>query len=156
MRKACEWKNHSGILGHSVTLVEGSRTWDVASHMDLDWSEKNSPLRKGYWFRSPRITLAQLAVTLDFLTSMDHRFCLEVWTRPSTKGVDDWFDASLKVSDATDASSVAWSLTEIWMKWDRAQEKNLLADFKPSKPTRIQVGKNGQVTARVTVTTLGD
>jgi hypothetical protein len=56
-----------------------------------------------------------------------------------------------------DAATFVWGHTEMWMKWDDAQEKDLKQQIKASnKPLRAKVTKDGRVRVKVTVTSLED
>ena len=160
MREKATWKQESTSLGHTYHLAQGSETWLVKENMETDWTVKNRNIRRHFWFRSPRITLSQLETTIDFLSSMDGAYNLEVWaTQEEQDGrkMDVQFDASLKISDATDAAMVGWSLTETWMKWNQESEKELRASLKPRKPLKATMDRDGNVRiqGRVTQTTLG-
>lgn len=164
MREKLTWTHSEGVLGHSYALTARSDSWTVAENLDNESLAKNRSLRKCYWFRAPRISLERLATTLDFVDSFDDSFDLEVWVnRPTeaelekTPKAECWFDASLKVTGAGDAATLAWSLTEIWMKWDKAQENEFKQNLKPKKALKVKVDKDGniRVQGKVTATSLG-
>jgi len=160
MREKAVWKQESTSLGHTYHLAQGSESWLVTENMETDWTVKNRAIRKYFWFRSPRITLSQLETTIDFLSSMDGAYNLEVWATQEErdgKKAEAQFDASLKLANSDDAATVAWSLTEIWMKWSQDAEKELKASLRPRKALKATVDRDGNVRirGRVTQTTLG-
>lgn len=160
MREKLTWAHTENVLGHTYHLQVGSETWEVASNLEKDALSKNRSLRKCFWFRAPKISLSRLSTTLEFLDSFDGAFCLEAWVNRPTEAevtrnsrAEPWFDASLKVGDETDAATLAWSLTEIWMKWSKAQEQEFKQDLKPKKALKVTVDKDGNVRVKGKITT---
>jgi hypothetical protein len=103
------------------------------------------------------ITGFGLRTTAENLIHLEDRFKLEIWATLKDDNQDPMFDASLKIVDQMDAATFVWGHTEMWMKWDDAQEKDLKQQIKASnKPLRAKVTKDGRVRVKVTVTSLED
>lgn len=145
MSKSLEWQKTSNMFGHTYHLKIGDELILVAENLEQDWQQRQKPLRKGYWFRAPSISVADLATTLSFLGDLENSFDLEVMGESADK-----LSSSLRMSNETDAATVAWTLTTTWMKWSKSDEK----DLKSHKPPKIQVTKSGKIKATVTVTGL--
>ena len=161
MREPVTWTHTQSMFGHTYSATLNEQSWKVVENQEEDWLPKNKKMTKGYWFRSPKLSLTQLAKTLDFLTSMDHPYWLEVWATVSEVKENETpqptlFDASLRLKNEDDAMMLAYSLTQIWMKWSKENEAEFKQKLKPQKPTKIKINKDGTITAKVTVTSLGD
>ena len=81
---------------------------------------------------------------------------MEVWSRPDSRDASKrvW-DASLKMTHEGDVENLAWTLTEIWMKWNSEQEDELKGKFN-AKPLKARVTKDGRIRVRATVTSIQD
>lgn len=145
MSKPLEWHKTHNMFGYSYSLKIGESQVTVAENLEQDWQAHQKNLRKGFWFRAPHISIANLATTLSFLGDLENNFDLQVTGESADK-----LSASLRLSDETDAATVAWTLTTIWMKWSKSDEKEL----KSTKPAKIRVTKSGKIKATVTVTGL--
>jgi hypothetical protein len=147
MSKSLEWQHSENMFGHTYHLTIGENSVLVRENLESNWLENQKKSRKSFWFRAPSVSLSELGTTLSFLSELDNTYFLEVFGDTSDK-----LNASLYLSDETDAATLAWTLTGTWMKWSKAEEKEL----KIRKPAKVKVGKNGKVTVKVQVTSLGD
>lgn len=153
MRKKMKFHKSENILGHTCEIVQGDQKFVLVSHSETPVLAQKARVKSGYyWFRAPRITLEQLEITAQNLAHMEHKFEFDIWMHTQDP-YNPQFDASLKISDPTDAATFVWAHTEMWIKWDSEQEKSLLSQHKP-----VKVGKNkdGSVCVTVTVSTLED
>lgn len=149
MRKQIKFQHVENMFGHtySYQTLDASTVTVLANH-EHNWRQNQKRVSKNYfWFRAPRISQAQLAITLQDLCDLTAPYELKVWQ--SDKGLD----ASLKITDDMDAASWAWSHTEIWAKWSAAQEKEFIQSLKPRK---LKVLKDGTVKVKVTVSEIQD
>jgi hypothetical protein len=139
------WQITNNMFGYTSHLIVGDVVVPVAENLELDWQRNQKSFRKGYWFRAPKISVSELATTLSFLSELENPFNLEVFGDDVEK-----LSASLRLKDETDAATVAWTLTTTWMKWSPDAEREL----KTQKPTKLRVGKSGQIKATITVTSI--
>ncbi len=158
MRKRLSFKRSHNMLGHTCHISTGDHKFVLVENQEQDFLKKNKSIQEQYyWFRAPRITLDQLRTTAENLIHLEDRFKLEIWATLKDDNQDPMFDASLKIADQIDAATFVWGHTEMWMKWDDAQEKDLKQQIKASnKPLRAKVTKDGRVRVKVTVTSLED
>lgn len=147
MSKSLAWQHSANMFGHTYHLVLGDDTVLVRENLETDWQLKQKNIKKYFWFRAPSISLADLGTTLSFLSELENTYFLEVFGESQDK-----LSASLKLSDETDAATLAWTLTTTWMKWSKSEEKEL----KSRRPSKVKVGKNGKITVKVQVTSLGE
>ena len=147
MNKTLEWQHSSNMFGYSYTLVVGDSKVVVRENLEQDWLVRQKNIRKGYWFRAPTISVEDLGTTINFLSELENPYNLEVYG-----DTPDKLSASLKLSDETDAATLAWTLTGTWMKWSKGDEK----DLKSRRPAQVKVGKDGSVKVKVQVSSLGD
>jgi hypothetical protein len=147
MSKSLDWQHSANMFGHTYHLVLSDETVLVRENLETDWQLKQKNIKKYFWFRSPSISLADLGTTLSFLSELENTYFLEVFGESKDK-----LSASLKLSDETDAATLAWTLTTTWMKWSKSEEKEL----KSRRPAKVKVGKNGKITVKVQVTSLGE
>ena len=158
MRKRLSFHRSHNMLGHTCHVATGNHKFVLVENQDQDFLKKNKNLgEQYYWFRAPKITLSQLSTTAENLAHLEDRFKLEIWASFKEPDQDPKFDASLKIADQIDAATFAWGHTEMWMKWDAAQEKDLVKQLKSSnKPLSGKLTKDGKVRVTVTVSTLED
>ena len=147
MSKSLAWQHSANMFGHTYHLVLGDEPVLVRENLETDWQLKQKNIKKYFWFRAPSISLADLGTTLSFLSELENTYFLEVFGESQDK-----LSASLKLSDETDAATLAWTLTTTWMKWSKSEEKEL----KSRRPAKVKVGKNGKITVKVQVTSLGE
>lgn len=147
MSKSLAWQHSANMFGHTYKLVLGDDTVLVRENLETDWQLKQKNIKKYFWFRAPSISIADLGTTLSFLSELENTYFLEVFGESQDK-----LSASLKLSDETDAATLAWTLTTTWMKWSKSEEKEL----KSRRPSKVKVGKNGKITVKVQVTSLGE
>lgn len=146
------------MFGHSCEMAMGDQKWTLVEHQETDFLKKQGRIKEGYyWFRAPKITLDQLSTTAENLAHLEGKFQFDVWATFKEQGAEATFDASLKFLDQIDAATFAWGHTEMWMKWDQAQEDELKQAFKNAgKPLKGKLTKNGTIRVKVQVDTLGD
>ena len=151
MRKKLKLTKTNNMFGYTYTLSNGTDNWVINPVVakETDFTKKNKSVTHYFWFRSPSISLSSIDNTIDFLADVDDVFKFEVWEN------DGKFDASLKLSNEDDAQSLAWSLTEDWLKWSQQDEDDLKKKMN-AKPQKVKIDKNGNVKVTVTVTTLGE
>jgi hypothetical protein len=164
MRKPVTWQHLSSMFGHTYSIALEDQNWKVAENLEEDWLLKNKKIAKGFMFRSPRLSLNELASTIDFLSGMEDQYFLEVWaTVPdkaksdsssgSTKTPEVKFDAMLHLKSQDDAMMLAFSLTETWIKWSKQEEKDHQKSLK-EKPAKLKINKDGSITTTVKVTSI--
>jgi len=144
MRKQLRFKHSESMFGHTYAyeLPDQPKVTVLENH-EFDWRENHTRVNQNYyWFRAPKITQDQLRITMQGLCDLASPFELKVWH--SDRGLD----ASLKMSDLMDATSWAWSHTEMWSKWSPEQEKEWVQS---NKPRKLKVRKDGSIQVRVTV-----
>lgn len=146
------------MLGHSCEMALGDQKWLLVEHQETDFLKKQARVKQGYyWFRAPRITLDQLRQTAQNLAHVEDKFQFDVWATAQQDSQDVTFDASLKFQDQIDAATFAWGHTEMWIKWDQAQEDDLKRSIKSAgKPLVAKITKNGTIRVKVKVDSLED
>lgn len=148
MRKRLKFEHESNMFGHSYFYQHDQTRVQVLTNCEQAWHVNHKRVSKQFfWFRAPKLTQAQLEVTMRDLGDLASHYELKVWL--SDKGLD----ASLKLTDDMDAAQWAWSHTEMWAKWDDQQELDLAAS---QKPTKIKVDKHGNVKVKVTMSEISD
>lgn len=154
--KVLKLKSETTSLGVNVTLSskDGSYNVKLAEYLDSDPLKNNkSKLKGGYLFRSPKITVDNWADTLKTLHSIDGNFAITAKLE-QTKENDPQVTAWARFEDKTDAAMFAWSNVEVWQKWSDALEEEAKAEAK--KANKLTITKDGRITGKVTVTTLGN
>ena len=156
MRKRLKWHTETNMFGSTHYLLDGEEKILVATNQTENFRKRQKRPKDFYWFRSPNISLAQLATTTGFLSECEGNVYLEVWSRPDSRDASKrvW-DASLKMTHEGDVENLAWTLTEIWMKWNSEQEDELKGKFN-AKPLKARVTKDGRIRVRATVTSIQD
>lgn len=151
MRKGVKFSVTSNMFGHTTTAKINGQVVTLTENQESNWMEHNARLVDGYWFRAPSITQEGLISTLAALGQLDGTYGLEVWAD------GDRLDGSLRVATEDDAATVAWCLTNTWMKWGRAAESELKASRREAKPLTATVDEHGvvRVKGRVRVTQIG-
>jgi hypothetical protein len=149
MRKQIRFNHTENMFGHTYTYqLPEQEVISVLENHDQDWLINHKRVSKPYyWFRSPRMSVQQLSITMRDLCDLAAPYELKVWHS------DQHLDASLKISDEMDAAAWAWSHTEIWAKWSESQEKEFVSSLKPRK---LKVRKDGTVKVTVTVSSIQD
>lgn len=149
MRKQISFIHSENMFGHTYAYeLPDQAPVTVLENSEHAWHMNHKRINKPYyWFRAPQISQSQLSQTLKNLCDLGTPFELKVWH--SDKGLD----ASLKISDELDASTWAWSHTEMWAKWSDDAEKSWKAEQKPRK---VKVLKDGTVKVKVTVSQITD
>lgn len=151
MRKKAKLVVTESMFGRSFELRCGDQTHSLAQNQ-----QEGQWLRRGrlgtvnyWWFRAPRISVAQLEQTVRSLAHMEHAFEFQVWYTDDQK-----LDASIRISDEIDAATFAWSHTEMWLKWSKESEAEIKSRSK--RAPRITVDKNGRARVKVTVSGIQD
>lgn len=149
MRKQIRFDHTENMFGHTHTYqLPDTDVVTVLENHELNWQVNHKRVSKPFfWFRAPKISVAQLAVTMQDVCNLGAPYELKVWH--SDKGLD----ASLKITDDMDAAQWAWGHTEMWAKWSDAQEKEWVA---AQKPRKLKVLKDGTVKVKVTVSQISD
>lgn len=152
MRKQIRFDHTENMFGHSYSyqLPDSDKVTVLENH-ELNWKVNHKRVTKPFfWFRAPKISVAQLAVTMQDVCNLGAPYELKVWN--SDKGLD----ASLKISDDMDAAQWAWGHTEMWAKWSDDQEKEFIASLKSRKAPKLKVDKHGNIKVKVTVSQISD
>jgi hypothetical protein len=154
-RKKLKWDVAGDMFGTNVRLAVPNGDPVVVGHrLSGDPIKRmDGKLKEGYLFRSPKANpddLATIWATLEHFTGP-----YKVWVECESK--DDQtaeLTAFARISDRGEATMFAFSHSS-FEKWSDEKEK---ADAKERrrKPTKVRVTKDGRLTARVTVETLGD
>lgn len=147
------------MFGTKITLTNTDKTFseDIVSGFTPANPLKNmsTSVKTGYQFRSPNINLDVWAGTFKSLAGSEGKFNLtaELTEENDKKTVDAW----VRFESKEDAALFAWSNVEHWQKWSDALEKEHKAAVKESKkPKKVKIDKDGKITIRATVTTLGN
>lgn len=151
MRKKMKIQLETNMFGTTVKLASEDQVYTLATNREVNLKPLLKTVKTNYWwFRAPTITEKNLGITLQVLENCEHPVQLEVWD------TDGKWDASLKVQDQTDAEQVAWQLNGMWDKWSAEEEQSLKEKFKPARPLKVKVNKDGtlRVRGKVTVTQL--
>lgn len=152
MRKQVKITHVENMFGHTYQTVIQDAPVILAQNLESDWRTLHGRVGKNYfWFRAPKINLMQIGASLQHLRDLSNKFEFKLWHDADT---DTW-DASLKLADDMDAASWAWSHTEMWAKWTKQAETELVKSRK-QKPAKIRVSKSGRITVKATVSTIPD
>jgi transcriptional regulator len=149
MRKPVKLNHSTNMFGTTVSIQVGEDVHVLADNLEKSFKKLNKRIEKGYWFRSTETDLSRIRDTVRFLENLEQPFHFQLWHD------DGKWDMSLRVSDETDAATVAWSLNGILLKWTPEEE----ADLKRSrnqKPLKARVTKDGKVKVKITVASIPD
>ena len=153
--KKLEFASDSGMFGTTISLRSKDRSFDhvIVKSMPTNPLEKmDQTVDGGYLFRSPSIGEDAWESTMKVLARMGGPFNLSAVLDSESKSVT----AHLRIANKDDAVTFAWANVDIWQKWSDAQEEALKEEISKAKKTKIKVGKDGRITIKGTVTTLGD
>lgn len=154
-RKKLKWDVAGDMFGKDVRLALPTGDPIVVGHqLSSDPIKRmDAKLKDGYLFRSPKANPDELATIWNTLEHFagPHK----VWVECESKD-DGKFEltAFARIGDRGEATMFAFSHSS-FEKWSDEKEK---ADAKDRrrKPAKVRVTKDGRLTARVTVETLGD
>lgn len=149
MRKPVAIQHKTNMFGTTVSIQVGEDTHVLAENLLKSWKKLNKRQPKAFWFRAPNATMEQIRTTAQFLENLEQPFHFQIWHDQGK------WDASLRVSDETDAATVAWSLNGVLDKWTQEEEQELRAS-RNAKPLKARVGKDGKVRVKVTVSEIPD
>lgn len=116
----------------------------IDANSEVNWQKSNKKLAKDYyWLRAPVVDQSGLQAAAQVLTQVGNPFEFKVWHKDGAI-----CDASLKLSDESDAALAAWSLNGVWCKWDSDQEAAFVTSQKKPKPLKVHVDSQGRVTIK--------
>lgn len=151
--KKLKLTSNKSLFGTTITLQTKDASYAKVVAENLSTPPLTNMSKKfegGYLFRSPNIPLTEWTPTLKSLATFDGKFNLDISMNTETESTT----ALLRIEDQSDAALFAWSQVDVWQKWSDALEAEAQTDSK-RKPPKINVGKDGSLTATVQVTTLG-
>ena len=131
---------------YNTVLVEGFNPIDPLKNQD-------KTVTTGYLFRSPDIRSKDWEDVFLSLSNTASPFNLtaEVSGDDENRKINAW----IRFSEKDDAAIFAWTNVDKWQKWSDDLEKEARKEAKKGNLAKIKVGKDGKITAKVTVTTLG-
>jgi len=153
MRKKCQWQVTVDMFGHSMQLLDGDKIIAVGSALSFNpCATMKHRLKKGFLFRNPRTTAAQIATIWDTAETFEQSWCawVEVEHRDNQ---DPVYTAYVRCADASDATMFAFRHND-FEKW--SDDKQKAQDTARKATNKLRVNKNGTIRATVTVETLDD
>ena len=143
----------TNVFGTKILLSNRDKSFnqEIANGLDTNpLANMNTKLKDGYWFRSPNIANDAWTNMLSNLWQLSGEFNL--WAVFADEAVTGY----IKIADQSDAALFAWANVETWQKWSNAQEEEDIKNTKSAKKKpKIKVHKDGRITVKATVTTLG-
>lgn len=154
--KKLKFTRQTNMFGTTIALSSKDGTYN---EIITDGFGPQDPLRNldtkiktGYLFRSPKIKKTDWPSTFGSLHNVDGKFNLMA-ELDDTDENNKTVTALVRFADQSDAALFAWAQVDTWQKWSDALEKEAKADAR-KKPT-LKIGKDGKITIKTTVTTLG-
>ena len=153
-RKKAKMQADGDMFGYELKLkVPDHDDIVIGRQLQIDPTKLlDGKLRDGYLFRSPKADPDVLSTIWETLRHFSSPY--RVWVEYEERDGKIELTAFARLSDKGEATMFAFSHSE-FQKWSDAQEKSDAKDRK-RKPTKVRVTKDGRITARVTVETLGD
>jgi hypothetical protein len=152
-QKKLKFSSSASMFGINVRLSSKDGVVDdlVGENLQFDpFKNYVQNMKDGFMFRSPNIKASDWTDTLRSLSDIEGKYTIDI----SYDQKDKSTCAVLTIAEKDDAAVFAWSNVEVWQKWSRAQEKEE-KERKKEKST-IFVDENGNLKAKVTVTSIGD
>jgi hypothetical protein len=140
----------TNMFGTNAWLQDkaGTKKIPVGEQLEFDPAARLAKTMKaGYLFRSPNIKPEQFNGFWDTISSLDGKVHLAV-----EMGEEDALTAYARIEDKSDATMFAYSHND-FEKWSDEKTKE---SRKKTKTPKLKVGKDGKVTVKVDVETLGD
>jgi hypothetical protein len=154
--KQLKFTRQTNMFGTTITLSSKDGTYN---EIITEGFGPQDPLRNhdtkiktGYLFRSPGIKQSDWSSTFNSLHNVDGKFNLTA-VLDDTDENNKIVTSLVRFADQSDAALFAWSQVSTWQKWSDALEKEAKVDAR-RKP-KVKVGKDGKITIKTTVTTLG-
>lgn len=153
-RKKAKWEVVGDMFGTDVNVLVPDDVRITVGHglASNPIKAMDTKLKGGYLFRNPKAKpedISDIWATLGHFSG-PHRVWVE-WERKEDK-VE--LTAFVRIEDKGEATMFAFSHSS-FEKWGDDKERED-AKARKRKPPKIRVGKDGRITARVTVETLGD
>ena len=145
-------KSESNMFGTTISVLNRDGSYNKVIVENLDFNPlKNikTSLKEGYLFRNPNLTDKTLETTLNSLRNVDGNYSFSIKMDKDTNKLY----ALIRFKEKNDAAVFAWTNVQNWQKWSDVQEDEEKKTAK-KKPAKIQIGKDGKITVKVTVETL--
>lgn len=146
----------SDLFGTTIRLRNRDKTFDkvivkTTTSVGNPFKKSNTNLEGGYLYHSPDMKESGWEDTVRALEGVSGEFSISATLDKKLEKVS----ALLRVAEQDDAAVIAWSTVNIWEKWGAVQAEEEIARVK-QKPIKAKLGKDGRLTAKVTVTRLSD
>ena len=148
----------TGTFGTDVHLRNRDGTYDevVAQHLHYNpLTNHKFGIKDGYLFRSPKIRLSDWQDMFQGLANTEDKFTITAELINNKKTDTDVVTAWIRFANRDDAAMFAWTNVDKWQKWSDALEVESQAEAKEDNRAKINIGKDGKITATVKVVTLG-
>jgi len=145
-------KSDSNIFGTTIRLLNKDKSYNKVIVENLDFNPLKTlkiNLKEGYLFRNPNLTDDILETTLNSLRNVDGEYSFSIKMDKNTNKLY----ALIRFKEKNDAAVFAWTNVQNWQKWSDAQEDEEKKNAN-QKPAKINIGKDGKITVKVTVETL--
>ena len=150
------------MFGTTITLSNKDKSFSevIATNLDFDPIKKMSKtLKDGYLFRSPGISTNDWTDTLKSIKNIEGEFRITAQVEQE-KNKKPTITALIRFKEKSDCAIFAWSNLEVWQKWSDELEAEAQKEAKEYKkalknPQKVKINKDGTVTVKATVTTLG-
>ena len=145
-------KSDSNIFGTTIRLLNKDKSYNKVIVENLDFNPLKTlkiSLKEGYLFRNPNLTDDILETTLNSLRNVDGEYSFSIKMDKNTNKLY----ALIRFKEKNDAAVFAWTNVQNWQKWSDAQEDEEKKNAN-QKPAKINIGKDGKITVKVTVETL--
>jgi hypothetical protein len=128
----------------------------VAQRLQLDPLKKHTPkLAEGYVFRCPAMLANDWQEVFNSLADISGLYSINARLEQSKNGTETVY-AMITFQEHGDAALFGWGNIHNWQKWSPAQEQEYRSEEKAKKNAKINIGKDGKITATVSITTLGN
>jgi len=150
------------MFGTTFTLSNKDKSFSEVVAVNLDFdpiARMSKTLKEGYLFRSPNMSIDEWKQTLLSLRNIEGEH-LATARIEMEKDKKPTITALMRFKEKSDAAIFAWSNVDVWQKWSDALEAEAITEDKAYKkalknPQKVKINKDGTVTIKTTVTTLG-
>ena len=150
------FSDESDLFGTTIRMRNRDKTFDkvivkTVTPAANPFKRSNPKLEGGYLYHSPDMKESDWEDTVRVLEDIGGEFSISAILDKKSEKVS----ALLRIAEQDDAAMIAWGTMNVWEKWSAEQAEEEIARAK-QKPIKAKLGKDGKLTATITVTTLID
>jgi len=142
------------MFGTSIFLNDPSAqsSEQISSNLSFNPLDQLGPVKDGYLFRSPSITVDVLDTTLRSFDGLNGPLAISI-TKDDESGE---YEGMVEVQNKSDAALFAWANLDHWQKWSKKQSQDLETSRQSASKSKTTVNPDGSVRVTVTVDELRD